>query len=115
VHNQHEADRTFGAVFMEEKRAVGRARAAEEKQRRAVAAKEAKAAEQRKKQEHRETDRDLADGLRNLEFTAAEVRYALEACDATRGQPTPERFRVALSLLDRTRRHVPGPAASLPT
>jgi hypothetical protein len=102
-HNQYEAEQTFGAGFMAEKREAARCAAAEarararqgEQQRRARAA----GAEARSRAAAEEQAREVTTCLRQLGFRAGEARRAVEYC-ATRPDTTLEaRVRAALRFL----------------
>jgi len=85
AHNQYEAERVFGAVFMDEKRKQAR---------RAAEARSAARAEVDK-----EHERDLAAGLRNMGFRAEEVRRAVQFCMAETNESLEARMRAALKFL----------------
>jgi 5-methylcytosine-specific restriction endonuclease McrA len=92
-HNQYEAERTFGAGFMSEKRREARRAAAERRARAAAAA-------ERDKELAKE--RDVVLWLRRLGFRADEARRAAAFCETIPDAPLEERVRVALSCLSRT-------------
>jgi 5-methylcytosine-specific restriction endonuclease McrA len=99
VHNQLEAERTFGAGFMDAKREEAR-RAAEAKQHaRAEAARAAseQAAEQARALE--EQAKDMICGLRNLGFRADQARRAAESTAMMTSATLEERIRAALKIL----------------
>ena len=85
AHNQFEAERVFGAGFMDEKRKQAR-RAAEA----------GSAARAEVDQEH---ERDLAAGLRNMGFRGDEVRRAVQSCMAETNESLETRMRAALRFL----------------
>jgi membrane protein involved in colicin uptake len=107
-HNQFEAERTFGAGFMSEKREAARSAAAERVQAAAAAA-EARAraavaeARSRAVQEHA---RDVMACLRELGFGAGETRRAAEYSQTLPDATLEERVRAALKFLaPKTRFH----------
>ena len=86
AHNQYEAERTFGAGFMHEKRTrVRRAAAAQMPTQVATD----------------EQTRDLLAGLRQLGFRADEARHAVESAEIPEAATLEERFRAALKFLGR--------------
>jgi len=94
-HNQYEADRTFGAGFMAEKRACTRARASESQDRSHVD--------------------ELIPWLMSLKFRKDEARRGAELCLEMRGASLEDRIRVALQGLGRARHQrctIPAPVAS---
>ncbi|HYM82351.1 MAG TPA: RuvA C-terminal domain-containing protein [Candidatus Limnocylindria bacterium] len=97
AHNQYEAERTFGAGFMIEKRDRAR-RAANESRARAVAR---DAAETRASAAAREQTRDVVAGLRELGFRADEARRAAEFSATLHGATLEGRVRAALKFLCR--------------
>ena len=100
AHNQYQAECTFGAGFMEQKREESR-RAAEarrqaadaEASRRAAAAASAAA----------EQARDIMPWLKRLGFRDSEIRHAVALCSASPEATLEERVRLALSHLGRRR------------
>jgi hypothetical protein len=103
AHNQYEAERAFGAEFMNSKRCEARlakheARlAAEDARVRAAATEKAQhALAAAKEQSH-----DLLAGLRGLGFRADEARRAAEFSE-THGATLEERMRAALKFLSRS-------------
>ena len=120
-HNQYEADRTFGAGFMSDKREQARRAAAEartpraeaqartraatkEARTRAAAAKaeaRARAVEEqvRSRAIAKERARDVMAALCELGFRAAEARRAIESCDDSPDATLEERVRAALRFL----------------
>jgi len=104
AHNQHAAERTFGADFMRRKR-IGAAefRTAAKAARASVAARAPKPEE--------DPDHSVVPWLRALGFSAAEARRAAERCDDMPGSTLEQRVRVALSAFRvRGERIVPAPA-----
>lgn len=85
AHNQFEAERHFGAGFMDERREQAR-RAAEAR------------ADTRVRMDH-EHGRDLTAGLRNLGFRAEEARRAAEFCLGIDATMLEERMIAALKFL----------------
>jgi 5-methylcytosine-specific restriction endonuclease McrA len=84
AHHQYEAERTFGAGFMSDKRQGA--------QRAAAARRAATAAEQ-------EEERDVVPWLRRLGFRADEVRRAAAFCETTPAATLEGRLRQALLFL----------------
>jgi hypothetical protein len=91
AHNQYQAECTFGAGFMEQKREESR-RVAEARRRAAEAA--ATVAEQ---------TREIMPWLKRLGFRDAEIRRAAALCDLPPEATLEERVRLALSHLGRRR------------
>jgi 5-methylcytosine-specific restriction endonuclease McrA len=91
AHNQYEAERTFGAAFMAQKREEARART-----------------------QSQERIRDVVAGLRSLGCRAAEARRAAEHSESLRGAPLEDRMRAALAFLGSSarRRTIVGTVAS---
>ena len=90
AHNLYEAERTFGAAFMREKREARRTAAATRVATKAAAAKarvEAAAV----------AVQDVIPWLRQLGFRADEARQAAALCESIPDAPLEERVRVALS------------------
>ena len=94
AHNQYEAERAFGAEFMDAKRSEARRAAAEARARAAAAESSARAAA-------KEQDRDVMAGLRELGFRAGEARRAAEFSEALQDTTLEERIRAALKFLGR--------------
>jgi 5-methylcytosine-specific restriction endonuclease McrA len=90
AHNQYEAERAFGAGFMNRKRHEARCAAAEARGR--GAAKEQVAGEQ---------VQDVLDGLRNLGCRADEARRAAAVTATLNDATLEERMRAALKSLSR--------------
>jgi hypothetical protein len=88
AHNQYEADRVFGAGFMNQKR---------EKARNSAPA--AIAPEARARCESQERIRDVLAGLRSLGCRAVEARRAAEHSETLRGASLEDRMRAALAFL----------------
>jgi 5-methylcytosine-specific restriction endonuclease McrA len=89
AHNQYEAERTFGAGFMSQKREEAqraRARARAQAQPRAAAAEV-------------DPEKDVVPWLRKLGFNAAEARLAAERCESIPEASLEDRLRFALSVL----------------
>jgi hypothetical protein len=84
AHNQLEAERAFGAEFMENKRRAAEARAAVRAKAEAAARAKAAAAE-------------VIPWLRRLGLRSEEARHAAESCEDIAGAPLEERVRRALS------------------
>jgi hypothetical protein len=84
THNQYEAERTYGAEFMKNKREQSATRA-------------------RTENAEGDPDRDIVPWLRSLRFSAAEAKTGAEACAHIPDAPLEERMRVALARLTRTR------------
>jgi membrane protein involved in colicin uptake len=112
AHNQYEAERTFGAGFMSDKRrAASEAREAAKTQAaeaRAVA--KARAAEARtlaradaetkaRAEAERAQERDVVPWLRRLQFSAAEARRGAALCESIPDATLEERVRFAVSRL----------------
>ena len=108
AHNQYEAERTFGAGFISEKRDARRAAAAARTATRAAAAKasaeaaarasaEAAATMRAKAAAEQAGERDVTPWLRQLGFRADEARRAAALCESIPDAPLEERVRVALS------------------
>jgi 5-methylcytosine-specific restriction endonuclease McrA len=113
-HNQYEAERTFGAGFMSEKREQARRAAAEVRTRAAAAearacapAREAEAeargraaaAESRSRAVAEEQARDVTACLRGLGFRAGRARRAVECCATLPDATLEERVRATLKFL----------------
>jgi 5-methylcytosine-specific restriction endonuclease McrA len=98
AHNQLEAERTFGAGFMEEKREEAR-RAAEAKARARAEAKQAVAAEAEARAIAQEHAKDVMCGLRNLGFRADQARRAAEYTATLSDATLEDRLRAALKFL----------------
>jgi hypothetical protein len=109
-HNQYEAERTFGAGFMTEKREQARCAAAEARARAAAAAASAQAreaeargraaaAEARMRAAAEEQARDVTACLRELGFRAGEARRAVQFCETLPGTTLEKRVRAALAFL----------------
>jgi hypothetical protein len=93
-HNQYEAERTFGAGFMREKRDAAQS-----------AAKQRAAARPRAVTPTFETDeKDVTPWLRALGLRADEARWAAEWCAEMPDASLEERLRVALRAFGRRRR-----------
>jgi hypothetical protein len=90
AHNQYEAERTFGAGFMNRKRHEARCAAAEARARAAA-----------KEQAAREEVQDVLAGLRNLGCRADEARRAAAFTGTLQEATLEERMRVALKFLSR--------------
>ncbi len=90
AHNQFEAERTFGAGFMSQKR---------EEAQRARARARAAAAEV-------SPEKDVVPWLRKLGISAANARLAAERCESIPEASLEERLRLALSLLAPPHRRV---------
>jgi len=133
-HNQFEADRTFGAKFMSDKRETARRAAAEARTQHAeaqartrAAPKEARAQAAAAKAEARARDieakarsraaaaeraKDLMAALTELCFSVREVRRAVEFCETMPEATLEERVRAALKFLrPKTRSYAPVGAA----
>ena len=133
-HNQFEADRTFGAGFMHNKREEARRAAAEARTQRAeaeartrAAAKEARMQAVAAKAEARARDaeaktcsraavteraKDLLAALTEPQFSVGEVRRAVEFCETMPEATLEERARAALKFLrPKTRSYAPVVAA----
>jgi 5-methylcytosine-specific restriction endonuclease McrA len=114
AHNQYEAERTFGAGFMSDKRrAAAEARAAEKKraaEARAVAKAEAEVSA--REEAERAKERDVTPYLRRLKISATEARQAAAHCESIPDAPLEERVRVALSFLYRAKFPCVGGAAA---
>ena len=100
AHNQYEAERTFGAGFMEHKRDQAR-RAAEE--RRAAGATRAEtqdvAAEEERAPAERATELDLIHCLKGLGFRAEQAQLAIRHGAGNPDVPIEERLRAAIQFL----------------
>lgn len=97
-HNQHEAERTFGRGFMEEKRSESRARA--ERRREATSERRAqRAREKAARAAARARAAELAVPLRVLGLCAEEISWAAELCEAIPDASLKERVRYALKHL----------------
>jgi hypothetical protein len=130
THNQLEAERVYGAAFMQHKREQAKRAAAEARARRAAAATEesrmaaeraaeraAKAATERAAQEARAYARARAEEvipwLLQLKVRPADARRAAARCEAIPDAPLEERVRLALTCVGPpVRSSVPGPHAS---
>jgi hypothetical protein len=114
AHNQYEAERTFGAGFMETKReaaraaAVERRAAAEEKRSKAEAervekraqAEAERAARQAQAEVEKDPDRSVVPWLRNLGCRLEEAREAAVCCETLPPDTSVEhRIRAALRFL----------------
>ena len=99
AHNQLEAERAFGADFMEGKRDEARERTA------AAWAREAAAAEERAE------ERDVVPWLRQLGFRADEAKRAAAHCERMPESSLEERVRAALRYLRPGRARVRGPVS----
>ncbi len=95
AHNQYEAERTFGAGFMSEKRDARRAAAAARAEAAAAAAQAARAEAAAAAEQARE--RDVVPWLRALGFRADEAHRAAARCETIPDAALEERLRVALS------------------
>src|SRR5262245_18066642 len=105
AHNQHAAERTFGAEFMRHKRiAAAEFRAAAEARRDARARRQTagKAAD----------DKDVVPWLRALGFSAAEARRGAERCEHIPDATLEDRVRHALSCFRVRGTHVAAPLAA---
>jgi len=114
VHNQYEAERTFGARFMSDKRRAAQ-RAAAEKRAAAGRTAASLAAEQAGATTvHRAPDpeRDVTPWLRALGFSAAEARRAAIACEAMPDASLEQRVRFGLSLLQPAHRRIAASAGA---
>jgi 5-methylcytosine-specific restriction endonuclease McrA len=118
AHNQYEAERTFGAGFMDEKRQAAQRTAA---RRRAAAGAEAEEKARAEAAERQRADaeakahaaaaeaaeharaNDVIPWLRGLGFRAEESRAAAALCETIPDAPLEERVRVALSYFRRRR------------
>jgi hypothetical protein len=106
AHNQHAAERTFGAEFMRRKRiTAAEFRAAARV--RADARRTARAANQG------DDDNDVVPWLRALGFSAAEARRGAERCQHMPDAPLEERVRHALSCFRVRGTHVAAPSGSV--
>ncbi len=120
VHNQYEAERTFGAEFMRHKRTAATEARAEAKKRAArVRQEELVAARARAAVAEQEHVLEVVPCLRQLGFSARESRDAAALCTDMREASLEERVRVALSCfhVKGTRKVRPGdglkPASSI--
>jgi hypothetical protein len=112
THNRYEAERTFGAEFMAEKReAVKRERAeARERKKRESQQREKEQPEARQREKHQledqapssDPDRDVTPWLRELRCRPEHIRLAAEHCE-TLSEETPlqERLREAIRYVGR--------------
>jgi 5-methylcytosine-specific restriction endonuclease McrA len=129
AHNQYEAERTFGAEFMRNKREQARDRAVEAKARtraeaRALAQEQARASAETRTQPREDEqartpaqceaatdtsdDRDVRPWLRALGFNSVKARRGAELCAHMPDAPLAERVRVALKgLAPQCRRLLP--------
>ncbi|HYM81761.1 MAG TPA: hypothetical protein VEY91_10190 [Candidatus Limnocylindria bacterium] len=90
AHNQYEAERTFGAGFMREKREQAQRGAAADRSRTAA----------------REQAKDVMTALRELGFGVEQARRATSFCETLAGVTLEERVRAALRFLcPKTRTH----------
>ena len=109
AHNQHTAERTFGAGFMRRKRvAAAEVRAAAEKAR-------ARARASRPAAGDAGDEKDVVPWLRALGFSAVEARRGAERCRHMPDAPLEERVRHALSCFRVRGTHVAAPSGSVPT
>ena len=99
AHNQFEAERRFGAGFMQEKREEARCKAAREKTQKQAAAKVT-------------IEKDVKPWLRALGFTAQEARRGAELCAHIPDATLEQRVRVAAGGLAPACMRTPAPAAS---
>jgi hypothetical protein len=99
AHNQYEAERAFGAGFMNRKRQEGRFAAAGTRKRLALF-------EARTRSVAEEQTQDILAGLRGLGCRADEARRAAEFSKTLRSATLEERMRAALKFL--TRRSIQG-------
>jgi 5-methylcytosine-specific restriction endonuclease McrA len=111
AHNQYEAERTFGAGFMSEKREQAQRAAAEARTHAAAEARaqareaeaqartRAAAAESGARAVAKEQARDVMACLRELGFRAGEARRAVEYCATIPDVTLEERVRAALGFL----------------
>lgn len=102
AHNQYEAERVFGAGFMERKRTE--ARVAAHEARAATAAAEAHAAAEAQAAAD-EQDQDLYAGLRSLGCRADEARRAVLLSRSHHNATLEERMRAALAFISRRTAH----------
>jgi hypothetical protein len=86
AHNQYEAERAFGAGFMDDKRRAARVKAREREAKARVAA--------------QERIRDVLAGLRSLGCRADEARRAAEHAETLQLDTLEERMRAALQFLN---------------
>ena len=111
AHNQYEAERTFGAGFMEMKREAARAAAAERRERaeaeraeKRARAEAERAAKQVQAEVEKDPDRSVVPWLRHLGCRLEEAREASAYCESLPpGTTIEDRIRAALRFLS-TRR-----------
>jgi len=124
THNLYEAERIFGAGFMETKREAARQSAAEKRERtaaetQATAEKRAREAEEKRaheaakraqEAEERDPDRSVVPWLRQLGCGLEDAREAAAYCATMPPEAAmEERIRAALRFLSARRRRVAGP------
>jgi len=95
AHNQYEAECTFGAGFMRERREEARREAAEAKDHAKARAK-AEAEARARAEAEAAKDRDVVPWLRKLGFSLQRARHGAELCSHVPDAPIEERMRVAL-------------------
>ena len=99
-HNQHTAERTFGAEFMRQKRlAATEARAATKAQAAAADRDRAREAARAQAEAEEDPERSVLPWLRALGFTPREAREGAALCADMPDAPLEERVRFALSRL----------------
>ena len=98
AHNQYEAERAFGAGFMNEKREEAR-RASEARRRAAEAARLAAEARARAAAAHQAAAREVIPWLRALGIRDQDARQAAAHCETIPDAPLEERVRLALRSL----------------
>ena len=91
-HNQFEAERTFGAGFMNEKREEARRAVAEARARAAAAEAQARAVA-------KQQARDVMSCLQELGFRADQAHGAAEFCETLADATLEDRVRAALKFL----------------
>ena len=128
THNQYEAERTFGAGFMEAKREAAKLRAAEAKARKQAEAEariranedlvRARAKEEASARSRAEAednpDQSVIPWLRTLGYTLERARHGAELCAHMGDAPLEERLKVALRGLSAHLGHRLSPGAMSP-
>jgi 5-methylcytosine-specific restriction endonuclease McrA len=109
AHNQHAANRTYGAEFMNHKRKAAAELAAQRKAAKAEAS--ARAKDEARAREAAADEKDVVPWLRELGYNLARAQKGAEACAHIPDAPLEERVKVALrALAPRCQHWTPGPA-----
>jgi hypothetical protein len=110
THNQLEAERTYGAAFMQHKREQAKRAAAETRARREAAARAAAAERVESERAARARADEVVPWLRSLQVRADDAKRAAEHAASHAAASLEERVRLALAFLGRSRARTVRPA-----